>query len=177
MRNSANPSGTHPVWLYAFAMLLLATGLHAQTASGLPTTSGERLSGGSVVVAQVTGQQTTILVASFSRDASSATTDWLRTLHSDPAFAGTAIYQLVMLERAPGFVRSLIRSALRRQTPAAWQANTVILTADEAKWRGWFAVSEEREPYVVAMDRSGHVVWHGHGGSTASVASLKAALR
>lgn len=159
------------------AVMLTAAGLGAQTAPAFPMTPGERLSGGSVVLAEATRGQTAVLVASFSRDSSTAATDWLRALHSDPDFAAAVPYQVVMLARAPGFVRSMIRSAMRRQTPPAWQATTVILTADEPQWRAWFGASNDREPWIVVLSPGGRILWRGHGNYAASAEALKAALR
>jgi len=162
------------VLLLAPAFLSLA--LQAQTAQSMPATTGERLSGGTIQLTSALSGQPAILVASFSRASSAAANEWLRTLHNDPAFARSTVWYVVQLQRAPRLVRPLVRSALRRQTPATWQANTVLLTADEIAWRDWFHAGTETAPSVVALDNNGNVMWRGTGSSPALAEKLKAAL-
>lgn len=160
----------------ALAIALTPPAFRAQSAPALPSTLGEKLSGGSIVLAQAIRGHRVVLVGSFSRDSASASNEWIRTLHTDPAFISFVPYQLVMLQKAPGWIRGLIRGSLRKQTDPAWQGFTISLTQDEQAWRTWFGVVNDREPYVIALDAAGHVVWSGHGACASATASLKAAL-
>jgi|GEM_PF-2390547 len=158
------------------APALLSLALQAQTAQSMPTTAGERLSGGNIQIVSALSGQPAILVASFSRTSSAAANEWLRALHNDPAFARSTVWYVVQLQRAPRLVRPLVRNALRGQIPAKWQANTVLLTADEIAWRDWFHAGTETAPSVVALDSNGNAMWRGTGSSLTLSAKLKAAL-
>jgi hypothetical protein len=77
--------------------------------------------------------------------------------------ARVAVYQAVMLQRAPGFVRGLVKASMRKDVAAADQDKFFVLTTDEELWRAYFGVTKEKDPYIVLMDAGGRVRWHGHG--------------
>jgi hypothetical protein len=163
--------------LVAGVVLASAVLLAAQNPPPLPATTGQTLAASSLVLAQAVRGHRAILVASFSRDSNQASSEWMRALHSDAAFSQSTCYQIVMLQKAPGFVRGIIHAAMRRQTPEPWQPYTVILTADESAWRAWFGVKDDSQPWIVALSANGRIVWRGHGGYADAAASLKAAIR
>lgn len=163
---------------YRVIFLLLLVGATSRfCAQTMPHSSGEILTGGSLCLAEAVHGKPTLLVASFSRESSRDSAEWIRALHNDPAFAGSAIYQLVMLQRAPALVRPLIRRGLRNQTPAAFQNHTLLLTSDELAWHDWLHAGIATEPSVIALDASGKILWSGTGPSGALLQKLKAALR
>ena len=118
-----------------------------------------------------------LAVGSFSRAANSESLAWLRLLHSDAAFRQEQVYQVVMLEAAPGFVRPLIRSGLRRQTPPEWQNHLLLATEENAVWRTFFDVKDESQPAVLLLNPQGVVLWRGNGRATELAEKLKFQLR
>ena len=99
----------------------------------------------------------------FSRDSGTEGDHWAAALAADPALKDLPVYRAAMLEAAPGFVRSLVKSALRRQLSAAEQQHYVILERDESLWRNHFAVTSDKDPYLLLMDPGGKILWRGHG--------------
>jgi len=142
----------------------------------LPATQGETLAGKPLVLAQALQGHAGVLIASFSKDAGSGAGAWAKAIRQDPALAGVAVYQAAMLERAPGFIRGIVRSGLRKQVPAAEQDHFVVLVQDEPLWRTYFGVGTDKDPYVVLLDAGGRVLWHGHGDAQNLEPRLKAAL-
>lgn len=162
------------VGLVIFGVALVMVACDAQT---LPPTAGETLGGHKVVVAEAVRGQAAVLIAGFSKDAGDASSAWAKAVHGDAALKSAAVYQLVMLERAPGFVRPMIKSGMRRGMSAAEQEECVILTADEQQWRSYFGVNDDKEPWVVMMDAGGRVVWHGHGAAAGLEPLLRRGLK
>jgi hypothetical protein len=160
--------------LVVFGAALFVGVCAAQT---LPATEGETLGGHKVVVAQAVRGHAAVLIAGFSKDSGDASAAWAKAVHGDAVLKGAEVYQLVMLERAPGFVRPIIKSGMRKGLSAAEQEECVILTADEQLWRSYFGVNNDKEPWVVLIDASGRVVWHGHGAAAGLEALLRQALR
>jgi hypothetical protein len=153
-------------WLRAGAALLVVLAVQwaaAQTPGGMPGSEAETLSGKHLVVAEVARGHRTILVMGFSKDAGDGCTEWSRTLRADPALAGVPVYGGAMLAAAPGFIRGLIKSALRKSLSPAEQEQFLVLVTDEAAWRAWFGVGDDKQPYVVVVDAAGRVAWRGHG--------------
>ena len=118
-----------------------------------------------------------VLVASFSKEAGAGSDDWAKAVEADPALPGVAIYRAAMLEQAPGFVRGFIKSALRKQLSSTQQQHFAVLSKDEKLWREYFGVTTDRDPYIVLLDASGQIRWHGHGLAKELEPLLKTSLR
>jgi ATP10 protein len=143
----------------------------------MPSTEGETLSGHRLVLAQAVRGHASILIASFSRDAGPLADQWAKAARADAALAAATVYQAAMLGRAPGPIRAMVKSGLRKQTPAAVQDAFVVLTQDEPMWRSYFGVAEDKDPYVVLIDAGGQIRWHGHGSAAYLEPLLKDALK
>ncbi|MGA2535105.1 MAG: hypothetical protein ABSF53_03750 [Terracidiphilus sp.] len=146
-------------------------------AQTMPATEGETLSGHRMVLAQAVQGHASIVIGSFSKDAGSACEEWSKAIQADPALAAVTVYQAANLERAPGFVRGMVKSSMRKQTPVSIQDRFIVFTQDDAQWRSYFGVTTDKDPYVVLMDASGQVRWHGHGAAAGLEPLLKAALK
>ncbi len=129
----------------------------------LPTTPGETLTGKRLILADVVRGHAAVIVVGFSREAGDGCGLWMRTLHGDPALANLPVYQIAVLEAAPVFIRSVIKSGMRKGVPAADQDQFLVFTQDEKLWRSYFGVTTDKDPYVVLLDAAGQVRWHGHG--------------
>ncbi len=142
---------------------LLVLGCAPGRSQTLPATAGETLSGQRLALAQAVQGHATILIAGFSKEAGDSCGAWARAIHADPALAATLVYQIASLEQAPGFVRGMIKSSMRKGMSPQDQDHFVILTQDETLWRAYFSVANDKDPYVVYLDPSGKILWHGHG--------------
>jgi hypothetical protein len=150
---------------------------HASLAQSMPTTSGETLSGKQIVLAEAVRGRAAVLVAGFSREGGAATGEWIKQVRADKALENVSVYQVAMIAGAPGFIRGVIRSGMKKGTPAAQQDYFVVLTEDEALWKNYFNVSTDKEAYVVLIDASGRTLWRGHGPAANLEPQMKAALR
>jgi hypothetical protein len=129
----------------------------------LPATAGETLSGKRIVLADAVRGHAAVLIVGFTKEAGDGCGSWAKAVRSDPALGGISVYQVAMLERAPGFVRGTIKSGMREGLSGAELDRFLVLTQDEKLWRSYFEVTAEKEPYVVMLDDSGQPRWHGHG--------------
>ena len=162
------------VSLMAFAATVMSQSCCSQA---LPATAGETLSGKRTVLADVARGHATVLVAGFSREGGSGCGAWVKAIHADSALGSVTVYQIAMLEGAPGLVRGMIKSGMRKGVAPAEQDHFVVLTQDDKLWRSYFDVTADQEPYVALMDASGKVLWHGHGAPDKLEPQLKAALK
>jgi hypothetical protein len=151
---------------------LCFAGLWAQTAA-MPTTAGETLSGKKIVLASAVRGHSTALVAGFSHEGGTACGDWMKTIRGDLALAGVDVYEIAMLEGAPGLIRGMIKSGMRKGMSDAEQERSVVLTQDEKLWERYFEVLDAKVPYVMLIDRNGDVVWRGHGAAAAIEPQLR----
>jgi hypothetical protein len=160
-------------------MLAAAAALPAKESAGqaMPATAGETLSGKRVVLADAVRGHPTVLVAGFSRGGGNACAAWVKALHGDSALSGVTVYQMAMIAGAPGMMRGMIKNNMKKGVPPAEQENFVVLTQDENSWRSYFEVSADQDPYVILMDGSGKVLWHGHGSPDNLEPMVRAALQ
>lgn len=158
------------LWIGAFL-------IHSSFAQEMPRTDGETLAGKRVVLADAVRGHSVVLVAGFSRAGGNGTAAWVKAIHGDSALAGWSVCEIAQIAGAPGFVRGMIKSGMKKKVPAADQDNFVVLTQDEQLWRTYFEVSDDQVPYVVALDDAGKVLWRGHGAAAELDPQLKAALQ
>jgi hypothetical protein len=166
----------HLIFRFFCAALLTVTA-PACLAQSLPAPAGETLSGKHIVLADAVRGHTAILIAGFSREGGAGTGDWVKAIHLDPAFANATVYSVAMLAGAPGFIRGMIRSGMKKGLSAVEQDRFVVLTDDEKLWRTYFDVTADNEPYVALLDSEGKVLWRGHGSAANSERQLRAAMR
>jgi ATP10 protein len=141
----------------------------------MPLTTGETLSGKRIALAETVRGRTVALVAGFSREGGSSTAAWVKAMHSDHALKDVTVYQVAMLAGAPSLLRGMIKSSMKKGVAAAEQDNFVVLVQDEKLWRDYFDVSVDKDPYVLLIDASGKISWHGHGAAAELEPQLRAA--
>jgi hypothetical protein len=142
----------------------------------MPNTAGETLSGKRVVLADEVRGRSVVLVAGFSREGGNGTAAWVKTIHADPALAGVSVYEIAEIAGAPSLIRGMIKSSMKKGVPPAEQDSFVVLTEDAKPWRSYFDVGDDQIPYVMLLDPSGKILWHGHGSASDLEAQLKGAL-
>ena len=163
-----------PKWWLLWVGALVINSSFAQE---IPRTAGETLAGKHVVLADAVRGHSVVLLAGFSRAGGNGTAAWVKAIHADSALAGRPVYEIAQITGAPGFVRGMIKSGMKKKVPAADQDTFVVLTQDEQLWRTYFEVSDDQVPYVVALDDAGKVLWRGHGAAAELEPQLKAALQ
>jgi hypothetical protein len=160
----------------------LACGLMPATAavtSTIPASSGTALDGRTVRIPGDLPAGVTILILGFTRDSSTATTDWEKRVRTSIATTPSIDYfDIAFLEDAPSFVRPLIVRAIRRQVPDAVRPHFLPLTSNEAAWKqvAGFTSSAPDAAYVLLIDRTGKIHWQTHQPLTSDrIAELSAA--
>jgi hypothetical protein len=143
----------------------------------MPGTQGDTPFGERMVLADAVRGHAALVIAGFSREAGKQSGDWAKAVNDDAAMAGVTVYEAVMLGRAPGFVQSMVKASLRKQVAAGAREKFAVLTQDEAAWRGYFGVSDDKDPYVVLLDAGGKMLWHGHGAAGNLEPLVRAALK
>ena len=156
--------------------LAAGAALYQVQAQKMPTTSGETLNGKKIVLSDAVRGHAAILVAGFSHDGGMACGDWMKAIRADAALAGVDVYEIAVLEGAPGLFRGMIKSAMRKGMSSEEQQRSVVLTQDDKLWQTYFAVSNVQEPQVMLLDAQGNVVWRGHGAAISVEPQLRNAV-
>lgn len=163
--------------LTVFLACLTFGGRTIATAQQIPGTEAETVNGQKISFPAALQGHTTILVMSFSRDAGPGSDAWAAALASDPTFAALPVYRAAMLEAAPGFVRSLIRSSLRRQLAPSQQARYLLFSRDEKLWRAALTPTADKQPVVAILTPDGRLRWHAQGPPVQLLPRMRSELR
>ena len=146
-------------------------------AQQMPGTGGETLNGKRVISAELVRGHETILVAGFSHDAGVQCGPWMKAIERDSALKDATAYELAMLEKAPGMVRGMIKSGMRKGTTPEERDHIVVMTQDQKEWEKFFDVKDRKDPYLLVLDGNGRVVWHGHGPAALLEPQLRSAIK
>jgi ATP10 protein len=163
-------------WVPGWLILVASTMAVVNGFGQMPDTAGETLSGKRIILAEQVRGHAVVLVAGFSHEAGNGTGAWVKAIHADPALAGVSVYEIAEIAGAPSLIRGMIKSGMKKGVPAAEQDNFVVLTEDAKPWRSYFEVGDDQVPYVMLLDPSGKIIWHGHGSASDLEPQLKAAL-
>ena len=162
--------------LLTAAVLIAAAALRCAS-QAMPSTAAETLSGKHVVLANEVRGHAAVLVAGFSHEGGMKVGDWMKVLRGDSAFATVDLYEIAMLQGAPGIFRGMIKSGMRKGTTPAEQGHTLVMTQDQGQWEKFFGVADDKDPYVVLVNANGEVMWRGHGPVATVEPQLKSALK
>jgi hypothetical protein len=146
-------------FLVAGAMVLC--GAMALSAETLPGTEGENLLGQKVKIADSLKGKVGVLVIGYSKASGDITAAWGKRLNAD--YAGNpvvAVYQVPMLQSAPGFIRGTIVNGMKKGVPAPMQANFIVVAKDEEQWKRACGFQKGEDAYVVVVDKSGEIRQH-----------------
>jgi hypothetical protein len=156
------------------AGLLLCLGggglLRAQQGPGspLPITHAKTLSG-AVVTLPATDHTATLILAGFSKNSSAAVKAWwLAARGLCQAHPKVACYRAAVLQDAPGFVRGMIVSGMRKDMTPAEQEGFVTVFENEPAWKRSFRFGAEDDAYVALFDKDGKRLWQTSGDEKAA---------
>jgi hypothetical protein len=143
-------------------LTLILTGLSAlAAATGLPDIKGQDLKGADFDLLKTIALKPTLVVVGFSKAGGDRCKVWDKALWAD---AGTdtrvAVVSLVMLNKAPGFVRPMIRHAIRKGTPVERHSSVIIITEEAKGWEQAFAADLKADPdtcFVLLLSSAGEV--------------------
>ncbi|HEY3836701.1 MAG TPA: hypothetical protein VGL72_09020 [Bryobacteraceae bacterium] len=143
----------------ATLVLVLTLALSAFAAGTLPVTPAETLSGGKLQFPTALAGRPAVCVLGFSKEAGDLTKTWITHLADD----GINAWSVANLEKAPAFVRGMIRGSMRKGTPAVRLEHSLILTRDLKAWEQALGSKQESLPVVIILDSGGNVVWNFQG--------------
>ena len=120
----------------------------------------DTLAGAKLKMPAAANGKVSLIVMSFSKDASAASKAWAERFTRDGGHA----YVAAVLEAAPRLIRGLIRSGMRGDIPKELHERTLLIYKGEAEWkqRTGFQAGTDAQPYLILLDRQGRVQWQHH---------------
>ncbi len=149
---------TRQIALVCFFAFLAADSPFA-VAENLPVTPAETLAGQKMEFPTGVVGKSSVCVFGFTKEAGDRTKVWMTRLSQD----GINSWSIANLEGAPALVRGMIRSSMRKGTPAPLLERSLILTKDEKAWKHAVGAKQDNLPVVVLLDATGSVLWTYEG--------------
>lgn len=143
----------------ACVVALLAAGWSSAAAQNLPVTPAETLAGQKLEFPSALAGKPAVCVFGFSKEAGDRTKVWMTRLSQD----GINAWSVANLEGAPGLVRGMIRSGMRKGTPQPLLERSLIMTKHEKAWKHALESKHDNLPVVVLLDATGRVLWTYEG--------------
>ena len=156
----------------ASILILLALCASAQV---IPTTKAETVGGKKVALPDAALGHVNVFIVGFSRKSKDPSKDWgkqlLRAWEKDKS---VQVYELAMLEGAPRFVRGMIVSGIRKDSPHDLEDNFLVAFEGADAWKNWVGFSAPDDAYIVVTDKSGNAQWKTNGPATdAAITDVK----
>jgi hypothetical protein len=148
--------------LLAGCIALVAASSKADVLAPLPART---LSGRNVVVPRDL-PSTSVVVVGFAKSARKETEASAKRLRDDRQLAQHAVvYDVIVLDGVPGFIRSTIIKQLVSGIPKDRHDRFLVVTEAAGKWKRFLGATDEDRAYV-ALIAKGEVVWTGRGAVT-----------
>ena len=131
--------------------------------ANLPALEAQSLDDQPVVLPSGATGRTCVLLLTFSRSAGEIARAWQEQLIKDFPDPRTVFsYSIALLGDAPGFVRGMIRSAMRKGTPPTLRERTLTSTVDSKVWKARVDCKNDKEVYLLLLNGKGQIVWMRH---------------
>ena len=126
----------------------------------LPRLTGSDLAGQEVRLPEMATGRVAVLMFGFSYGSRTAVEAWghhvQATWGND---ARVAWYQLPMVGGLGRLAKPFITGGMRKETPAQYHGNSVVVFGGTGAWKARLAVTDDRAAYIVILDRDGVVRW------------------
>jgi hypothetical protein len=145
---------------------LLSLSLTVASAQGetLIHLASETLSGRPMALPDDAHGRIALLVIGFTKKSSQASRAWGQRFKKD--FGNDqryVVYQVAVLEDVPRFIRGMVTSGIRRETPPGEQDHFVTLFNGEADLKRFVSYSAPDEAFLLLLDTKREIRWRGHG--------------
>ena len=124
---------------------------------------GTSLDDQEIILPDAAAGKVTLLIITFSKAAGEHGRVWNDRFMKDyPQDDKATSYAIAMIEDVPSLLRGVVRSGIKRSVPAALRRRFVTVVKDEAKWKQYVGMKEEKDPHLLLLDKKGLVQWSHH---------------
>jgi ATP10 protein len=135
-----------------------------QPGSALPQIKGTSLEDKEVTLPDAAAGKAALLIITFSKAAGEHARAWNdRFVQDYPQDDKATSYSIAMLEDVPGLFRGMVRGGIKRSIPAALRGRFITVVKDEAQWKQYVGMKDDKDPYLLLLDGSGRVSWKYQG--------------
>lgn len=151
------------VLLLAAATLALSQTRSLETGVSFPSLQGQSLDEKDVSLPDVAQGRVCLVIMTFSKEAGERSRQWQERFVKDFSDESKVTsFSVAMLSDAPGFMRGMIRSSIRRGTQQALRPRTIIVTSDSKPWKQRLNLTNDKEVYLFLLNKQGQVAWMQH---------------
>ena len=143
-------------------LVLFAAGF--ASAQTIPPVKAKSLNDSEVRLPNPGSQQVLILILGFSHKSGDVVKVWGKQISADfHDDSRVSYFQMPNLQGVPGFVKPMILSGMRKDTPPAEQPHFVPIYDNKAEWKKIVHFSAPDDAYLIVAPPDGRPVWQAHG--------------
>jgi hypothetical protein len=156
-----------PLIVCLFSMLAVVVGETQPPGSGrIPVVHGTVLSGDAVDLPDALKGKVGVLVVGFSQASRGQVTDWGKRLAADYHGSQSVVYyEMPVLAGVPRLLRGYVLKKMSEDVPDRAKARFLPVYGQEAEWKAAAEFGKADVAYVLVVDETGAVRWHGSGGA------------
>ncbi len=130
----------------------------------LPELRGEFLTGKSAVLPSAAGGKVALLLLGFSYDSRFAVEAWTGRFREEfGEEARVTFYEIPMIGGLARFGKWFIDGSMRRGTPKPDHEHVITVYGGADAWKQRLGVTDEKDAFLVLLDKTGKVAWVQHG--------------
>ena len=130
----------------------------------LPPINGTTLEEQSITLPDAVRGKVTLLVFTFSKGAGERGRSWTDHFFQDyPQDDKVISYAIAMLEDVPSLLRGMIRGSIKRSVPVSRRKQFLTVTQGEDQWKRYLGLKDDKDPYLLLLDRKSQVQWARQG--------------
>lgn len=135
-----------------------------QAGAALPQVQGTTLDGENITLPDAARGKVALLIITFSKAAGEHARVWNDHFIQDyPQDDKATSYSIAMLEDVPSLLRGVVRSGIKRSVPPARRRRFVTVAKDEAQWKKYVGMKEEKDACLLLLDSDGLLRWTQQG--------------
>ena len=132
--------------------------------SPLPALKGTDLAGRQVVLPDAARDRVAVILFGFSYASRTPVEAWAAHVRDQWGADGRlAWYQVPMIGGFGRLAKPFITGGMRRETPAQYHGNAVVVFGGVGGWKERLTVKDDRTAHIVVLDREGIVRWRHAG--------------
>lgn len=144
--------------ILAFPILISAV-----PSADFPTLQTETLTKQEFEIPEDLPPKPALLIIGFTKDSRNQSSAWSNQLRELFAEGKVAVFDILVIEDAPRFIRGFIVRSMRKQTPESLHTSFLTVSKDAAALKKWVGYANTDDAFVVLLDKIHQPIWQTQG--------------
>jgi hypothetical protein len=150
--------------VFLFFGIAIASAQTLPPGTTIPQIKGATLEDQDIILPDAVRGKVTLLIITFSKAAGELGRGWNDPFFKDyPQDDKVTSYAIAMLEDVPSLLRGVVRGGIKKGVPSSMRRRFLTVNRDENQWKQYVGLKNDKEPYLLLLDRNSQLQWIHHG--------------